>query len=56
MLIFFSSVISFVFFSLKISNSTISSLEENELESRSSVSVSPTKSNLLLKKITLSRL
>ena len=55
-LIFFFSVISFVFFSLKISNSIISSLEENDLGSRSSVSVSPIKSSSLLKNITLSRL
>ena len=34
----------------------MSSLEENDLGSRSKVSVSPTKSNSLLKKITLSRL
>ncbi len=56
MLIFFPSVISFVFFSLKISSSIISNLDENDLGSRSRVSVSPTKSNSLLKKITLSRL
>jgi len=54
--IFFSSVIFFVFFSFKISSSIMSNLDENDLGSRSSVSVSPIKSNSLLKKITLSRL
>ena len=53
---FFSSVISFVFLSFKISDSIISNLEENDLGSRSSVSVSPTKFSSLLKNITLSRL
>ena len=54
--IFFVSIISFVFSSLNTSNSTKSNLFENDLGSRSSVSVSPTKSNSLLKNITLSRL
>ena len=39
-----------------MSNSIISNLDENDRGSRSRVSVSPTKSSSLLKKITLSRL
>ena len=54
-LIFLVSVISLVFFSFKISNSTVSNLEENDLGSRSNVSVSPTKFNSLSKNITLSK-
>ena len=43
--IFFFSVISFVFFSFRISSSIVSSLEVKDLGSRSRVSVSPTKFN-----------
>ena len=51
MFMFFFSVISLLFSSFKTSNSIISSLEENDLGSRSRVSVSPTKSNWLSKKL-----
>ena len=51
----FVSIISFFLSSLKISNSTISNLLEKDLGSKSNVSVSPTKSNWLSNRITLSK-